>query len=206
MTLVTVRIMSRIRSKGNNTAMMMTICSGVAPITLSVVAARNRLTDGMPAVPIETSVAIRGQPGYIHTRTSEHLSAITVKMGDGDAGPFIPADDRIHLFTGYFRRDLKLAGDGFARGAIDIRIEPHYQHDGWIRDSRYEGDWIMNDRLHFGIRIGADGQVLLEQRWHPQSNNTRLDVTQGKADIALPGQARRYFESGVLEVWADPWS
>ncbi len=155
---------------------------------------------------IETSVAIRGQPGYIHTRTAEHLSAITVKMTEAASGPPAPVDDRIHLFTGYFRRDLKLAGDGFARGAIDIRVEPHYRHDGWIRDSRYEGDWMMNDRLHFGIRIGADGKVVLEHRWHPRRDNARLDLTHGGADIALPGQTRRYVAGGALEVWADPWS
>lgn len=149
---------------------------------------------------IETSVAIRGQPGYIHTRTSEHLSAITTP-------PATASEQRIHLFTGYFRRNLiKVRGDGFARGAIDIRIEPHYKHDGWIRDSRYEGDWIMNDRLHFGIRIGADGQVIMQHRWHPRSDNSRLDLTGGKGEIPLPTEARRYVEGGVLEVWADPWS
>lgn len=163
--------------------------------------------DALDYLLIETNVAIRGQPSYIHTRNSEHLSSIAVIMKDEDDGPFSPEEDRTHLFTGYFRRNLiKVRGDGYARGAIDIRIEPHYRHDGWIRDSRYEGDWIMNGRLHFGLRIGDDGKVSLQHRWHPSSDNSRLDLTHDKAEIALPTGVRRYLPDGVLEVWADPWS
>ena len=45
--------------------MIRTVWSGDTPTTLSVVAARKRLTEGMPAVPMETSVAISAIVKYM---------------------------------------------------------------------------------------------------------------------------------------------
>ncbi len=53
-----VRIMSRRRSNGKIIAIKSTASSPRTPITSKTMKAKNRLTEGMPAVPIDTSVAV----------------------------------------------------------------------------------------------------------------------------------------------------
>jgi hypothetical protein len=108
-----------------------------------------------------------------------------------------------HLYTGYLDMDARLKGDRFARGAADIRIEPHYRHDGWIRDSRYEGDWIMNDRIHFGV-ANSRGELKYDYRWSSE-NEEHSGVVADELFFDLPSGATRYLEGGCLRVLFDEW-
>ncbi len=86
----------------------------------------------------------------------------------------------------------------------DIRIEPHYRHDGWVRDSRYEGDWVMNDRIHFGVSKGR-GQLKYDYRWSSESAG-QSGAVQNEMFFPLPASAARYIKGGNLRVLFDEWS
>jgi hypothetical protein len=100
--------------------------------------------------------------------------------------------------------DARLKGDRFARGAADIRIEPHYRHDGWIRESRYEGDWLMNDRIHFGAAV-VGGELRFDYHWSSE-NLERSGPVEQEMFFELPASASRYFKGGSLRVLFDEWN
>lgn len=152
---------------------------------------------------IELNVTIRGLPSYLHTRSGAHLSAIRVPAVKR-RGKLVPRDDDVHLFTGYLNMGARLKGDRFARGAADIRIEPHYRHDGWIRDSRYEGDWVMNDRIHFGVSTSRDA-LKYDYSWSSESSE-QTGTAKNEMFFPLPASASRYFKNGSLRALFDEWS
>ena len=88
--------------------------------------------------------------------------------------------------------------------AVDVRIEPHYRHDGWIRDSRYEGDWIMNDRVHFGV-ASSRGKLKYRYRWSSEEDE-RSGFVEDEMTLPLPEAAGRYLRGGSLRVLFDEWS
>jgi len=152
---------------------------------------------------IELNVTIRGLPSYLHTRSGEHLSAMRVPAIKR-RGKIVGRENDVHLFTGYLDMDRRLKGDAFARGAADIRIEPHYRHDGWIRDSRYEGDWVMNDRVHFGVSRSR-GTLKYNYRWSSE-NSEQTGPVQKEMLFALPASASRYLHGASLRTLFDDWS
>ena len=160
-------------------------------------------TDELDYFLVEISVTIRGLPSYIHTRSAAHLSAIRVPIIKRQ-GKFSPKEKDIHLYTGYLMTDGRLSGDDFARGAADIRIEPHYRHDGWIRDSRYEGDWIINDRVHFGISKTGD-KLKFAYRWSSE-NAEKTGAVKPEMTFPLPNSVNRYLKGGSLRILIDQWS
>jgi len=160
-------------------------------------------SDALEYFLIELNVTIRGLPSYLHTRSGDHLSAIRVPAVKR-RGKIVGRDNDVHLFTGYLNTGARLKGDRYARGAADIRIEPHYRHDGWIRDSRYEGDWLMNDRIHFGISKGR-GKLKYDYRWSSE-NAGQSGTARNEMFFPLPAAAARYFKGGRLRVLFDEWS
>lgn len=160
-------------------------------------------TDELDYFLVEISVTIRGLPSYIHTRSVAHLSAIQVPIIKR-RGKFFPKEKDIHLYTGYLITDGRLSGDEFARGAADIRIEPHYRHDGWIRDSRYEGDWVINDRMHFGISKTGD-KLNFAYRWSSE-NAEKTGAVKPEMHFPLPKSVERYLKGGSLRTLFDQWS
>ena len=151
---------------------------------------------------IELDVTIRGLPDYLHMRSSAHLSAIRVPVVKR-RGKITGREHDFHLYTGYFDMDARLKGDRFARGAADIRIEPHYRHDGWIRDSRYEGDWLMNDRLHFGAAL-VRGELRYDYHWNSETAE-RSGAVAEEMFFELPASASRYLKGASLRVLYDEW-
>lgn len=150
----------------------------------------------------EVNLTIRGLPSYIHTRSAEHLSALTIKVAKHNGG-YTPADGDTHLYTGYLRSEARLSGDDFARGAADLRLEPHFLHDGWIRDSRYEGDWLMNDRLRFGLKRNRDAMTLV-YRWNSQDEESPENSSR-ELFIPLPERVQKFFPEGGIRFMFDEW-
>lgn len=168
--------------------------------------------DQLDYVLAEVKVTIRGLPGYLHSRTADSLSALRVPVGKKKGKRRTLRVDDVHLYTGYFRKKFALkveAGgedgkDPFLRGAGDLRLEPHFTHDGWVRDSRYEGDWIMNDRLHFGIKPEGD-RLTLRYHWASEGEEREVEV-KGELRIDLPPKVRDYLPKGSLRLMFDAWS
>lgn len=154
---------------------------------------------------VEVDVVIRGLPNYIQTRRENSQSSITIKMIRNPAGPgFVQEDNKAtHLFTGYLRNNKRMSGDPFMHWAIQLRVEPHYRYEHGIRTSRFEGEAILNDRLHVGIRYEP---LELKYRWSTKSTFTTQPVTPGQ-DVALPlaSDALKYIENGSLRMRLTPW-
>lgn len=92
------------------------------------------------------------------------------------------------------------------RGAADLRLEPHFTHNGWIRDSRSESDWIMNDRLHFGIGLQGD-EVSLQYHWAALGEQSGEEKPAARELlIDLPPKVRDYPPKGPLRLMFDAWS
>ncbi|GMQ76337.1 MAG: hypothetical protein BMS9Abin01_1610 [Gammaproteobacteria bacterium] len=152
---------------------------------------------------VELNVTIRGLPSYLHTRSGANLSAIRVPAVKR-RGKVVARYEDVHLFTGYLNMGARLEGDAFARGAADIRIEPHYRHDGWMRKSRYEGDWVMNDRIHFGVSK-TRGKLKYNYRWSSE-NSDQTAAVQDEMFLPLPASTARYLRGGSLRALFDEWS
>jgi hypothetical protein len=160
-------------------------------------------------LPVELNATIRGLPDYLHTRTARDLGAITLPMQQTDTG-WAPLEDRIHLYTGYPRTRNRLrterGRDNHARGVLELRIKPHYHYDGWIRDSRYEGEWIMNHRIHFGLRRTRVGNAAMEYGWNTARRNTPVEALDGQLEVDFPTEVRRDLQGGELDIMFDTWS
>lgn len=164
--------------------------------------------DALDYLEINVDVVIRGLPTYIHTRRELDQSAIIVKMvRKRDGTGYRQKDTRAtHLFTGYLRQRKKMPGkDPFLRGAIQLRIMPHYLHKGWVRLSRFEGESIFNDRLHLGVRRDVRPPVI-QSRWGLVSS-----VAKGKAPepdgtylFPLPPGSAKFVRSKGIRLRTSP--
>ena len=158
---------------------------------------------------INVDISIRGLPTYIHTRRELDESSIVVpvKASQLNAKEYHQVDPHpTHLFTGFLRTDKKMEGDGFLRGAIQLRIIPHYRHEGWVRDSRFEGESMLNDRLHFGVRPSLK-PLEIEYRWGMgfyQHQKKKLKKDRSVL-FSLPNCSQRYLNTAGIRVKVSPW-
>ncbi len=139
---------------------------------------------------INVDVAIRGLPIYLNTRRDIDNSSIIVRMKRLETGKYVQEDAQkiTHLFTGFMRKDK--ARDEYLRAGIQIRIVPHYTHKGLVRTSRFEGESILNDRLHINIPLdlASDG---IRYRWGEESNE---DIASARKHIQRePGMTEFHF-------------
>lgn len=158
---------------------------------------------------VNTNVVIRGLSTYVQVRQEGNQSAIVLPMLRSNTEEQTDNFAGEHLYTGYMSRsEIKVArSDGFMRGAIDLHIEPHYTHEGWIRTSRFEGEAVLNDRLHLAYRFGADGVPSLKYRWRSMMREkTRDREADGSFLFPLPESARRYLDCAGVRVRAFPWT
>ncbi len=180
-------------------------------LKLAPVAARRQLpglakSDTLDYLLVETSVVIRGLAVEVQQRKEDTQSGIIVGMEAAADGSYRATDERdVHLYTGYLSAARKKKGARYLRAALDIRIEPHYRHDGWIRDSRFEGEAFFSARLHFGIRATRAG-IRIQYRWGDslQSRNT-MPKEDGFCEIPLPAAANRYLATGGIRLRVSPW-
>lgn len=156
---------------------------------------------------LEVNFVVRGLAVYIQALRGQDQSAITLDVSRKD-GSFAPTTaGPTHLFTTYLRAKAKTTDtDPFLRGAIDLRIEPHYSHAGIVRKSRFEGEAIVNDRLHLGVLPGAPAVV--QFRWNSESTADQPLAPQpdGSYLVPLPKAAARYLKCSGLRLVPAPWS
>jgi len=73
-----------------------------------------------------------------------------------------------------------------------------------MRASRYEGDWVMNDRIHFGISKSR-GKLKYNHRWSSEDSDQTAAV-QDEMFFPLPASTARYLRGGSLRALFDEWS
>ena len=167
--------------------------------------------DTLDHLEIEVDVAIRGLPVYIQSRHGGSQSAIVVKMtraqgGDGyrQEAAAGGAPEPTPLFTGFLRGSKRMAGDDLMRGALDLRVIPHYSHSGWIRTSRFEGEAMLSDRLHLGIDPGISLDAM-EGRWASLTRPVKGRREGNSVLFPLPTAAGRYLSGKGLRIRLTPW-
>lgn len=158
---------------------------------------------------VETAFVVRGLSVYIQALRNDHQSAITL-----DTQPEAPGSsygqtrtEPTHLFTTYLRTSAKTTqADPYLRGAIDLRIEPHYSHAGVLRRSRFEGEAVLNDRCHIGVLPGA--APIVRYRWNSETaDDTQLSPQSDSSYLVpLPAAAQRYLRSAGLRLVPSAWS
>jgi hypothetical protein len=165
---------------------------------------------------VNLDVVIRGLPTYINTRRDVDNSSIIVPMKCTTNAAYQyeqQTDVDTHLFTGFLRRPAaNKHTDNFLRVAIQLRIIPHYSHKGFIRESRFEGESILSDRLHVAIPSSLDPAGVV-YRWGIETNqdlsaHTDTRVTQlGHGDFLFPfpGTAQDYLCCDGIKVRTVPW-
>lgn len=144
----------------------------------------------MEFLEINVDVAIRGLPTYLNTRRDSDNSSIIVRMKRVAKGTYIQEEPEkeTHLFTGFLRKDKAL--DECLRAGIQIRVVPHYSHKGSVRTSRFEGESILNDRLHINIPLDLASNGM-RYRWGEESNE---DIAQAKECLQRrPGMSEFHF-------------
>lgn len=169
-----------------------------------------RREDELDYLLIEVNFVVRGLAIYIQALRAEDQSAITLDVNRKDGGPtYVQTKaEPLHLFTTFLRlRAKKIAEDQFMRAAIDLRIEPHYKHAGIIRASRFEGEAIVNDRLHLGV-MPTGAPPLAQYRWNSEASPDQPVTPQpdGSYLLPLPGVAARYLRTNGLRIVPSPWS
>lgn len=161
---------------------------------------------------INVDVALRGLPTYLNTRRDIDNSSIIVRMKRVEKGIYVQEETgkETHLFTGFLRKAKAL--DGYLRAGIQIRIIPHYTHKGLVRTSRFEGESILNDRLHIAIpaTLASDG---IRYRWGEETNKDAVPTVKqslirrgtGTFHFPLPKDSQDYFCSDGLIVRTRLW-
>jgi len=155
---------------------------------------------------INIGVTVRGLTTYVQKREEQSSSAITVPMKKLSGNYVQEEKDRKHLYTGFLRLATRMKGAECLRGMLEIHIEPHYQHSGFIRDSRFEGEPFMHDRLHIGV-FEKDGSLCPEFCWssgdEPLKDTGQKD---GSHIIPFPENALRYLKCKGIKVSVSPWT
>lgn len=155
---------------------------------------------------IDVGVTVRGLTTYVQRREEQSSSAITMPMKKQSGSYVQEKKNREHLYTGYLRTKTKMKDAPCLRGMLEIRIEPHYKHSGFIRDSRFEGESFMQDRMHIGV---FDKAGVLEPEFCWSSGDEPLKDT-GQTDgshlIPFPATALRYLKCAGIRVSVEKWS
>ena len=110
------------------------------------------------------------------------MSAVSVPIAAGKQ----ESREATHLYTGFLHtaRASRKKGDRYVRGALDMRIGPHYRDEGLFLDSRYEGADLLRDRLY----IRLDPETLeVAYRWNATQSYRRVSP----ARIYVPCRAWR---------------
>ncbi|MDN5940975.1 MAG: hypothetical protein L0H94_03740 [Nitrospira sp.] len=166
---------------------------------------------------INVDVAIRGLPTYLNTRRDVDNSSIIVRMRRGAGGKYVQEESgkETHLFTGFLRKPKTLAHrvDNYLRAAIQVKVVPHYTHKNIVRASRFEGEAILNDRLHLGIPVDLNLNGI-RYRWGEQSNEDAAPTAQethitngsGTFHFPFPEDSQDYFCCDGLIVRTRAWS
>jgi hypothetical protein len=168
--------------------------------------------DELEYLEINVDMVIRGLATYIHTRRELDQSSIAVPLQRDKKGHYV-CNEGTHLFTGFLRKDKRMEGDDRMRLAVQIRIIPHYKHVGAVRESRFEGESILNDRLHVGVRADLDPRDIM-YRWGLESNSDRPLAAENmeiKADgstyrFPLPQSSKDYMECDAVIVKTSAWN
>lgn len=109
---------------------------------------------------IESRVAVRGVPVFMHHHSHEHGSALPVLAGDLKRGETI--------FRTFLMRSKQAAGDpGWSRFQIDIRFLPVFVRDHIVfSDKTFEGEAIFHQSIQIGVKDAApDGSREVEWSW-----------------------------------------
>jgi pimeloyl-ACP methyl ester carboxylesterase len=169
----------------------------------------NPADDALDYLLIEGRLIVRGLTVYLQSRRAEHQSAITLDVTRGESGVSWgqTTHGATHLFTAYLRSRAKTKPDDpFLRLAIDLRIEPHYRHRGVTRASRFEGEAIVDDRLHVALLPAATPVVMY--RWNAESTTDRPLAPAGDGTYLVPltAAAARYLICRGLRLTPSVWS
>lgn len=172
----------------------------------------NRDEEEIEFLEINVDIAIRGLPTYMNTRRDIDNSSIIVRMKRIARGKYVQEESGrdTHLFTGFLRK-LR-SPDGYLRAGIQLRVIPHYTHKGIVRTSRFEGESILNDRLHIGIPADLDLERM-RYRWGEESNVDKAPTAKdnqikngtGVFHFQIPKDSKDYFSCDGLIVRTRPW-
>jgi pimeloyl-ACP methyl ester carboxylesterase len=165
--------------------------------------------DSLEHLVLDVDISIRGLPMYIQTRRETTQSSIVVPMAGrrGRKGQYQQKEAKpVHLFTGFLSGGRIMSGDHTMRAALQLRIEPHYTHKGWLRESRIEGEAMLNERLHLGVERGARGAVLTHS-WGPKATLRKIAAKKGGSYlIPFHAAASRFLKSKGVRVTLKPWN
>jgi hypothetical protein len=169
----------------------------------------NPADDSLDYLLLEVNFVVRGLAVYIQSMRAEDQSAITLDVIRAESGLSWAqsTEGATHLFTTYLRSRAKTKPDDpFLRGALDLRIEPHYQHRGVIRASRFEGEAIVDDRLHLAVLPGPTPVVMY--RWASESTTDRPLARQADGTYLVPltAAAARYLNCTGVRIVPSAWS
>jgi pimeloyl-ACP methyl ester carboxylesterase len=163
---------------------------------------------------IDTNVVIRGLSTYLQIRNESNHSSIISKMQSSNSRRLSRQFPAEHLYTGFLRSSAKMSGktkdkkiDLFMRGAVDIRIEPHYLHDGWIRDSRFEGEAMLNDRLHLAFRLQKEEASKVMYKWNDMDDYIlHQPDSDGSYIFPLPEKSNKFLECEGVRIRISSWN
>jgi pimeloyl-ACP methyl ester carboxylesterase len=174
--------------------------------------------DELRFLSVEVGIAIRGLAGYLDIRNEREFTAeqIAVKSA-GDHYEPVETKDCV-LYTGYLfaykehREEHRAAsGDAYSRWVVDLAIKPHYEREGLLRNSRYEGDHFLGDRLELALGDETADKPFT-YRW--QNSDTLMREPGEEAPppgvraryvIELPRSAQRYLEDVRLVLDISDW-
>lgn len=188
----------------------------LAPMTIERDLPNLNRGEALEFLEINVDVAIRGLPTYLNTRRDVDNSSIIVRMHRVAGGKYVQEESgkETHLFTGFLRRPKTTANrvDHYLRAAIQIKVVPHYTHTNIVRNSRFEGEAILNDRLHLGIPVDLD-LSRIRYRWGEQSNEdaaptaqeTRITDRTGTFHFSFPEDSLDYFCCNGIILRTSTW-
>ena len=160
-----------------------------------------QLEDEVDYLLVEVTVAIRGLHSYIHHRREATMSAVSVPIAARDQENKEPT----HLYTGFLHAGpaSRKKGDRYIRGAIDVRIEPHYRDEGLFLDSRYEGADLLRDRLY--LRLDPKTHEVA-YRWNAPDSYRRVSPDDDGAYLCpLPSATQRWLECAGIRIRPAAW-
>lgn len=173
--------------------------------------------DVLQYLEINVDVVLRGLPSYLTTRRELDYSAVVVEMvpnAGQESGQerYVQKDPkRIHLFTAFLRTDKRRAGDDFMHGAVNLRIMPHFKRpQAFVRDSRFEGEAMLNNRLHVGIKPGQPPIAIYRWSHETDAQGNLVDfqamapVDRGCYRFPFPKSSDPYISCDCLHVVAEP--
>lgn len=157
---------------------------------------------------MDVDISIRGLPMFIQTRKEASQSSEVIPMSPRRSrkGQYRQKETKpVHLFTGFLRRSRIMTGGQAMRAALQLRVEPHYTHRGWLRESRIEGEVMLNERLHLGVEHAA-GKPLLAHSWGAAAAMKKVPAKKGGSYlIPFRPAAMKFLKSKGIRVTVKPW-